>query len=233
MNGAAATMKNQTIETQLAEINEKLGFLTEQMQIQAQRQREMQELKDDLSRIAADVMQTATTELDEVAGHFTTQDLLFLLKKLLRNTRNLNALLDKFESARMFLEDATPISKQAFFELLETLDEMDKKGYFAFFREFGAIIDRIVTSFSAGDVKALGDNIVTIMLTLKNLTQPDMLAAMNNAVSVYKNLDLDVAHDASYWKIAKELKTPEMRQGVAFGVAFLKSLSKERIVLQR
>ncbi|MFQ5632516.1 MAG: DUF1641 domain-containing protein [bacterium] len=221
-------MDDKDIQKQLTEINEKLNFLTEPMQIQARRQREMQELKDDLSRIATDFTQTAILELDEVSQHFDTNDLLHLVKKLLRNTRNLTALLDKVESTGTFLEDATPIARQAFLDLLQTLNELDRKGYFAFFREVGMVLDRIVTAFSVEDVKALWDNIVTILNTVKNLTQPDMLSAMNNAISVYKHLDFVVEKDVSYWQIARQLKSPEMKQGIALGVEFLKSLSKDR-----
>ena len=63
------------------------------------------------------------------------------------------------------------------------------------------------------------------MNTIKSLTQPDMLAAMNNAVSIYKNLDFVVDENVSYFKLFKEAKTPEMRRGIAYGIQFLKSLS--------
>ena len=49
----------------------------------------------------------------------------------------------------------------------------------------------LLLSFSPEDVKHLGDNIVTILNTIKNLTQPDMLHAINNAVTVYKNIDVE------------------------------------------
>lgn len=218
---------NSTLEAQLAEINEKLGYLTAQVELQARRQRETQELKEDLNRIAGDFMQSAISELEDISPHFDMQDALHLLKKLMRNTRNLTALLDKLEGAGNLLDDLAPISKQAFLDVLHTLDEFDRKGYFAFLREIAVIVDRVVTSFTVEDVRLLAENIVTILETVKNLTQPDMLSAMNNAISVYKNLDFEVDRSVSYWRIAKQLKTPELRQGIAYGVEFLKSLSRE------
>lgn len=179
-------MNNTELEKRLDEINRKLDVLTEQMMQHERRQREWQELKDDLSRIGADMFQTAVTELDEVSQHFDARDLLHLLKKLLRNTRNLTKLVDQMESFADLLNDAAPIGKQAFLDLLTTLNELERKGYFGFLKELLRIGDKIVTTFSVDDVKALGDNITTILLTVKSLTQPDMLMAVNNAVSVYK-----------------------------------------------
>ncbi len=218
-------MKAQNITRKLEEIDEKLTFLTEQMKLQARRQQELQELKDDLNRIGTDIFQAAVTELDEVATHFDTEDVLYLIKKLLRNTRNIAKMVEQLESMADLLEDATPIGKQAFLDLLVTLDELDRKGYFEFLRESARIFDNIVTSFSVEDVRLLADNIVTILETVKNLTQPDMLSAINNALSVYKNLDIKVDEKISYRELLRQARTPEMRRGLAFGIQFLKNLA--------
>ena len=66
---------------------------------------------------------------------------------------------------------------------------------------------------------------VKILSTVKNLTQPDMLQAVNNAVSVYKNLDFDINEKVSYLDLFKEAKSPEMRRGIVFGIHFLKNLA--------
>ena len=223
-------MEVQEIEKQLAEINQKLAYITEQMELQARRQREKDELRQDLGRIANDVFQTAVVELDEVAHHFDSADLLHLVKKLLRNVRNLTRMFDQMESFSDFMRDATPIAREAFFDLLYTLDQLDQKGYFEFFKEATKIVDEIVSSFSIEDVRALSENIVTILLTVKNLTQPDMLMAINNAISVYKNLDINIEGEISYWRLIKEARTPEMRRGIAFGIQFLKNLSAPEIL---
>ncbi len=223
-------MKTMTLETtdqaQLAEINRKLDFIVEQLQAEARERQERQELKDDLQRIAVEVFQTAVEELNEVAYHFDAADLLHLMKKLLRNTRNFIKLFDQIESLSTFFEDAAPVGKQAFLDLLYTLDELDRKGYFEFLKELLNIVDRIVTSFTVEDVRALGENIVTILNTVKNLTQPEMLQAINNAVSVYKNLDINIQQEISYWDLFKAARTPEMKRGLAFAIQFLKNLAE-------
>jgi uncharacterized protein YjgD (DUF1641 family) len=90
------------------------------------------------------------------------------------------------------------------------------------------IIENIVTHFSAEDVKLLADNVVTILETVKNMTQPEMLKAINNAVNVYKNLDVDNIEEYSLWKAFRELRSPEMRKGIGFIMTFLKNVSKEK-----
>jgi len=106
------------------------------------------------------------------------------------------------------------------------LDEFDRKGYFEFIKESQNIIDKIVTSFNKDDVQALGDNVVTILNTVKNLTQPDMLHSINNAVNVYKSLDFEVSNETSILKLLKEMNTPEFKRGMAFLIQFLKNISE-------
>jgi len=217
-------MENKNIELQIQAINDKLDFITKQLNEQQRRQREWQELKHDLTLIGKDVFQVAMDELDEVAQHFDASDLIYLLKKLLRNTRHLVKLMDQVESASDFVKDATPLSKQVFTHLLETLDEMDRKGYFEFAREIFNIIDTIVTSFTLEDVILLRENIATILLTVKNLTQPEMLATVNNALSFFQTMDVEIDKDISYWQLFKQARDPELKRGLAFIIQFMKNM---------
>jgi uncharacterized protein YjgD (DUF1641 family) len=68
------------------------------------------------------------------------------------------------------------------------------------------------------------------METLKNMTQPEMMRAMNNALNIYQKLDVENIPEYSLWKAMKEMRTPEMKQGIGFMITFLKNLSKENVV---
>ena len=158
-------MSDDALADRLAAIESKLDLITDYIEAQRCHQREMQELKDDLAVVGKDLFQATVVELDEVAAHFDSRDLLSLVKKLLRNTRHLNRMLDQMSSTADFFEDTKPIGKQMFQELLETLDELDRKGYFTFFREMAGVLDTIVTSYSVQDLRALRENIVSILIS--------------------------------------------------------------------
>jgi uncharacterized protein YjgD (DUF1641 family) len=229
-------MEKKELAKQVEEINQKLDLLTGYIQEQQRRQREFQELKEDLIFIGKDVFQTAVDELEEISPYFETRDLIFLLKKLLRNTRNLTRVMNQntrnltrvmnqLENIMDFMEDAKPLGKAAFNEVLEKLNEFDRKGYFEFFTEAAQIIDTIVTSFSVEDVRLLRENITSILLTVKGLTQPEMLTTVNNAIGFYKKMDIVVDKDISYRQIIKELRDPEVKRGLAFMLEFVKNMA--------
>jgi uncharacterized protein YjgD (DUF1641 family) len=219
-------MENINLQEQLQDIHQKLDFITEQMRETQKRQRELQELKNDLSIIGKDMFNAAVEELEDVAPYFDTTDMLHLLKKLLRNTKNLTRLLDQLESIEDLFHDLQPLGKKIFDEILESLNEMDKKGYFEFFKESLEIVDTIITSFDVEDVRMLRENITSILLTVKGMTQPEMLRTIDNALSFFRKMDIQVEKDISYFQIIKEMRNPEVKQGFVFMLEFLKNMAK-------
>ena len=154
------------------------------------------------------------------------------LVKLVRNLGNINELLDTFESAQDFIKDVTPIAHQMGLDAINKMAEFERKGYIDFVRELGRVGDNIVTHFTPDDVKDLADNIVNILETVKRITQPDMLVAVNNAITVYGSLEMEKFEEYSLWKAFREMRSPEMKKGMGFMINFLKNLAKQQEMQQ-
>ena len=207
-------------------LDRKLDLVLAEVEEVRRIRREVEELKEDLARVGKDLFRTAVTELDEVAPFVGTGDFSALLKRLVRNTNNLNELLVQLESARDLLHDATPLARELFSDGLAKLDEFDRKGYFAMGRELGRAMDNVVTHFTPEDARRLADNIVVMMETFKNLTQPEMLLAVNNAMEIYRKLDFAKMEEVSLWRAFRELNKPEMRRALGFLLSFLRNLAE-------
>ena len=221
-------MTTQHLELQLQSIDKKLDLISEELAVVRKQREEFNELKDDLTLIAKDVLSATINEFEDIAPFVQTGDFLHLLKKILQNTKNITNVMIQFESALDFLEDAKPVGKELFNDILEKLNDLDQKGYFQFIKGLINVADRVVEHFSEEDVKLLGDNIITILETVKGLTQPEMLSALNNAVGIYQNLDTTDIPQYSIWRVMRELNTPEMKKGIGFIVTFLKKITSEQ-----
>jgi len=223
-------MDTPDLAQQLQAIRNQLDHITAEMDLASRRRREIDELKDDLTLIAKDVFNSAIVELEDIAPFVNTGDFLYLIKKFLRNTSNITGLIHKLESTIDFIEDGKPIGKELFNDLLLKMDELDRRGYFQFFCETFRILDNIITSFTIEDLQQLADNVVTILNTVKKLTQPDMLMVMDNALEVFHSLNVEDVEEYSIWKAARELNTPEMKRGLGFLISFLKNVSKNQVI---
>ena len=220
----------QTLNTDvtLAELNQKVDrlvtqieFLTEETHRQKRRQQEWDELKDDLIPIGNEVFRLSVEQLEEIQHHVQFEDMVGVIKRLLRNTRNLGQMLDQLESMMELWRDLSPLSQDAFLALMKQLDEMERKGYFVFLQGGLDIMDRIVTSFNEEDVRQLGENIVLILQTVKEMTQPEIMTMMRQTASVVKD---EEPVDTSILSILRQMNDPAVRRGLAKTLQVLKSV---------
>ena len=223
-------MNDMPLHEQIDCMNRKLDRILEEIDLQQRHRREIEDLKADLMRVGKDVYQSALVELEDVHDSLGTGEMLYLGKKVLRNVPTITAMFEQIESIRDFLQDAAPLARESFIDFMDTLDELDRKGYFTFMRELGKVLDRVVTAFSVEDVRSLGENVVTLLTTVKNLTQPEILHTINNAMTVYKNLDVDVREEVSLMALLKEFNSPEAKKGMAYALRVLKALAASSAV---
>ena len=220
-------MTEQKIQQQIDDINRKLDIILEEVFSQKQSRETISDLADDLSIVGKDVFKNTVIELDKAGVELDSDALKGIGIRLIRNIDNINEFLDTLESINDFLKDATPIARQVGLDTIQKMNELDQKGYIDFFKELSKVLENIVTHFSVEDVRDLSNNVVTILETVKEMTQPDMLSAMDNAVHVFKNLDTKDIPEISLWKAMKEMRSPEMKKGLGFIITFLKNLAKE------
>lgn len=117
------------------------------------------------------------------------QDAAALAAKIDALTAQVAYLVERQKKQEELLAEAMPILKEVMATATTTLDGLDKKGYFAFGREAVKVGQRIVESYSADDVQKFGDAIVSILDTVRSLTQPEVLAVMSEAGKVLENTD--------------------------------------------
>ncbi len=220
-------MADKNIQTQIDEINQKLDLVLHYVNEQRLKSERMEDLVTDVSIIGKDLFDTTVYELDNQGIELDVEEIKVLAFKLIKNAGNFTRVLEMFESTIDFIGDAGPIAREVIIDLIKKLHEFERKGYFEFFRELYRVMDNIIIHYSEEDVRLLAENVVTILDTVKNLTQPEMLKAMNNAVNIYKHLGTDDIEEYSLFKAFREMRSPEMRRSIGFIISFLKNLSKE------
>ena len=220
----------------LLELNQKLDRLTGQMEemtefveSQRRRQREWDDLKADLTPVAMDMYQVAVEQLSEVEPYVQLEDLLYLVKRLARNTRNIEQLLDQVESVSDLLQDAGPIVNDAFLTAVQQMDVMERKGYFRLIKEGQYVLDNVVDAFGPQDVRQLGDNVVTILMTIKEMTQPEVMTMAQNLAGTMRKTEAQPEEvNTSLWSILKQLRDPQTRRGLAVTLEMLKAVGADQ-----
>jgi len=104
----------------------------------------------------------------------------------------------------------------------------DERGYLGFARSSARVVDRIVTSFEEDDVEALGDNVVLMLETLRDLTQPEILRLLRQTAGSVSHLETDVASPPpSTFALLRELRDPEVRRGLGRMLDLLRTVGSD------
>jgi len=212
---------------QIAELNQKVDTILEYVNQQRLKSQAVDDLVADASIIGKDVYDSTVKALDDHEVVLDPDELRELGIRVAQNVGNFNSILDTLGSAMDLMKDVGPIANEVIIDTTKKLNEFEQKGYFEFMREFGMIIDNVVTHYGVEDVRMLADNVVAMLDVVKNLTQPDMLKSIDNAVRIFASLEMDNIPEYSIFKVMREMNTPEMKRTLGFFMTFLKNMSKD------
>lgn len=119
--------------------------------------------------------------------------------------------------------DLSPIATQSLDSMTTALARAEERGYIGFARSGLSVVDRVVASFTEEDVEALGDNVVLILETIKEMTQPEI---MEMTRSTFRNVhEVDIPDEPpSLFALLRQFRDPDVRRGMARVTGLLKSL---------
>ncbi len=218
-------MEEKALQTQIAELNQKVDLLLEYVNQQRLKTNRLEDLVSDLSIVGKDLYDTAVEDLDSRMVNLDPDQIKGLTLRILRNVENMNSFLEMFESINDLIKDASPVIREVIIDFTKKMNELDKKGYFEFFAEAGNIFDNIITHYKPEDVRGLADNVVTILETVRTATQPEMMKGLNNAFKIYGSIETENIPEYSVFKVLREMNKPEMRRALGFFVTFMKNMA--------
>lgn len=125
------------------------------------------------------------------------------------------------ERVRELTADLSALSGEAFLAAAERLAEADRRGYFEFARATAGIVDRVITSYDEADVEALGENIVLILDTLKEMTQPDVMMMLRQTA---RTVRAEEPEELSLLGFLRQLRDPQVKRGLGRLVVLMRNL---------
>ncbi len=213
-----------SLEERLDQMSEQLAEVTTELRRQRASRERWQELLDDLAPLAEHAMSTTIDRLD-VDSH-DVEDLLKLVHALAHNAAVLEAWIGPLRSMSALADELAPLAAPAVSSLNERLQQLDDRGYFTFARRSVEVLDNVVTSFTEDDVRLLGDNIVLILQTVKQMTQPEVMGMLHRTALTMQSVD-ESGPPPSMRGLLHQFRDPQVRRGLARALVALRSLGGE------
>ena len=138
-------------------------------------------------------------ELAEISTDFELEDLTFLLKRLLRDTRMLVGFLDQMESLSELTQEGQVMGKRIFHQVTMELDRLEREGYFDIARAGMEVADKLVHQIDGDDVRKLGSNLV-------------------------ESMQADIPENPSLLSLLRKLNDPQVKRGLYRSLNLLKTI---------
>lgn len=217
-----------TTDERLDLLTEQLALMADELRAQRAQRERWAELVEDSAPIMSGAMDVATRELSELSDDVTIDDVARLGRTLARAVPTMEAMLAQLESVHALAQDVVPLASPAVQSLTVALQELEEKGYFTFARGGYQIVDQIITSFDEDDVRALGDNVVLILNTVKELTQPEVMALLQRTAVTAQEVDDEFAEPPSMFALIKQMRDPQTRRGLGRLMTMLHTIGAEQ-----
>lgn len=222
------------VEERLDEIAERLDQLTALLEAEAEERRASRavwsELGGELWPIAGQVVDRASLELADVEDEVTLERLGATLRILARSLPDLEALAALVSPVAELGREVSPLVGPAVEAVSDRMaavfGDTDLVGFAG---AAGRLAGRITGSFTADDVDALGDNVVLILQTVRDMTQPEIMRMLRRTVHGVSEEEAyaEIEEPPGLLALVRELRRPEARRGLNRLVHILGSLGAE------
>jgi uncharacterized protein YjgD (DUF1641 family) len=219
------TVATPTTEERLERLSEQVAYLVEDAERRRLERDRWSDLAHDAGPIARLAMDAATEQFESL--DVDLEDLARFAKTTATALPRLEALLAQLDSMSELAGTAAGLAKPAMDMVTARLTEADEKGYFNFAKGGLDVVDHVVTSFTEDDVKALGENIVLILNTVKDMTQPEVMTMLRRTINTVQGQEEDT-EPPSLFALLRDMREPEVRRGLSRLLAALRSMGQER-----
>ncbi len=211
-------MTTMDLTDRLERIETRLEVLVEEARRQGRLRDSVSELASDLAPVGLEAMGAAARWLETVdAG-----ELLPTLETLLRSLSDLERAMHAIRPMLELVETVSGLGKPAMESMTRSLAGLDGRGYFDFARSGVRVVDRVVTGFDESDIEALGDNVVLILETLRDMTQPEVMQMLRRTLASAGGDE--IADPPGLFGLMRLMRKPETRRGLARMIHALDSL---------
>lgn len=208
------------------QILEKISGLEEKLQPIIDANTKMRELKADLTPLGNRAMSIVINELLEVEAGFDLDDLIDLLKQMMRSTKNITYVMKQLDNVLEFVKDMEPLMRSAVPQLINHLDDLEKQGVFRMLKATLDIRAKMASAYDPDDVDQIGDGMVVLLGLAKKLSDPKAADFINRVLEVPANIDLDNVKPVGVGGLMSAGFNKDIKNGLGVMMELTKALGK-------
>jgi len=182
------------------------------------------ELFEDFNPLFKSGFQLLLKEFGKIESGFQLEDVFLLIKRFLRNMKNLAEALDMLENGLELWDTVEPMAKSMVHNLIFYLGTLEQKGVF---RTYEAMLDvraKVAANYGAGDIEAMGDTFVSMLGLLKKMANPEFMALLDKLMDIPASVDLSKAKPVGALGMLSAMNDPKFKEGMGVALELTKAL---------
>src|SRR5512143_1134952 len=205
-------------------ILQKLDSLQEEVKELRASQKTYQELFDDMTPLLKGGFQVMLKEMSYVEDAFQLEDLYLLLKRTIRNVRNMAYLLDQLENMVDLWRTMEPMMKSAVQNTIRYLGTLETQGVFRTYEAMLEVRAKVAKQYGPEDIAAMGDSFVQLLGLLKKLSNPETMALLDKLADIPAKARLNEAKPVGPMGMLMAMGSTEVKNSMGVVLQLTKAL---------
>jgi len=184
----------------------------------------LQDLREDLIPLSGQAFRLVIRELEDVESGFQLEDLLAMIKRMLRSVKHITFTLDQLENIVDFANIVEPLLKSAVPQIINYLDDLEQRGVLRIITSMLDVRAKIAEAYSPEDVDQIGDGAVAALGLAKKLSDPKTVEFLEKFAELPSKVDLAGAKPIGPFGMLGALSSKEARQGLGVLMELTKAM---------
>jgi len=174
----------------------------------------LKELREDLIPLSGQAFRLVIRELEDVEASFQLEDLIALIKQMLRSVRHMIFALKQLQNMVDFITTIEPLLKSAVPQIIHYLDDLEQRGLLRIMQAMLDVRAKIAAAYTPEDIEQIGDGFVALLGLAKKLGDPQAQAFLEKMAELPARVDLEAAKPVGPFGLLGALSSPEARKGL-------------------
>lgn len=184
----------------------------------------LQDLREDLIPLSGQAFRLVIRELEDVESGFQLEDLMAMIKRMLRSVKHITFSLDQLENIVDFVTIIEPLLKSAVPQIINYLDDLEQRGVLRIITSMLDVRAKIAEAYSPEDVDQIGDGAVVALGLAKKLSDPKAREFLEKFAELPSKVDLADAKPIGPFGMLGALSSKEARQGLGVLMELTKAM---------
>ena len=206
------------------QILERLDRIEAQLAPISQSASSLQELREDLIPLSGQAFRLITRELEDIESSFQLEDLIAMVKRMLRSVKHITFTLEQLENVVDFVTTIEPLLKSAVPQIINYLDDLEQRGVLRIITSMLDVRAKIAEAYNADDIDQISDGVVAALGLAKKLSDPKAVEFLEKFAELPSKVDLAGAKPVGPFGMLGALSSKEARQGLGILMELTKAM---------